>query len=97
MFIDCKQSTLLEIYKVLSGSIIPRPIAWVSTRNTNGIYNLAPFSFFNLFGVDPPMVAFAPGYKNIMSDGDAGVREPKDTLRNIIDTKEFVINWLALN
>jgi flavin reductase (DIM6/NTAB) family NADH-FMN oxidoreductase RutF len=94
MFIDCKQGSLLEIYKVLSGSIIPRPIAWVSTRNTNGIYNLAPFSFFNLFGLEPPMVAFAPGYKNIISD--AGIREPKDTLRNIIDTKEFVVNLVSL-
>jgi flavin reductase (DIM6/NTAB) family NADH-FMN oxidoreductase RutF len=96
MFIDCKQSTLLELYKVLSGSIIPRPIAWVSTRDTNGIYNLAPFSFFNFFGVDPPMVAFAPGYKNIISDGGAVIREPKDTLRNINDTKEFVVNLVSL-
>jgi flavin reductase (DIM6/NTAB) family NADH-FMN oxidoreductase RutF len=95
MFIDCKQATLLDIYKVLSGSIIPRPIAWVSTRNANGIYNLAPFSFFNLFGVDPPTVAFAPGYKNVMSDGGAVIREPKDTLRNIIDTEEFVVNLVS--
>lgn len=93
MFIDCKKSSLLELYKVLSGSIIPRPIAWVSTKDANGLYNLAPFSFFNLFGVDPPTIAFAPGYKNVM--GNDGTREPKDTLRNIIDTKEFVVNLVS--
>lgn len=95
MFIDCKQASLLDIYKILSGSIIPRPIAWVSTRDASGLYNLAPFSFFNLFGVDPPIVAFAPGYKNILGNGDAAIREPKDTLRNIIDTKEFVVNLVS--
>jgi len=95
MFIDCKKSNLLEIYKVLSGSIIPRPIAWVSTKDTNGLYNLAPFSFFNLFGVDPPTIAFAPGYKNMMNNGDRANPEPKDTLRNIIDTKEFVVNLVS--
>jgi flavin reductase (DIM6/NTAB) family NADH-FMN oxidoreductase RutF len=95
MFIDCKKSSLLEIYKVLSGSIIPRPIAWVSTRDANGHYNLAPFSFFNLFCVDPPTIAFAPGYKNMMNNGDSANPEPKDTLRNIIDTKEFVVNLVS--
>jgi flavin reductase (DIM6/NTAB) family NADH-FMN oxidoreductase RutF len=95
MFIDCKKSNLVEIYKVLSGSIIPRPIAWVSTRDTNGLYNLAPFSFFNLFGVDPPTIAFAPGYKNIMGNGGGATRVPKDTLRNIIDTQEFVVNLVS--
>lgn len=95
MFIDCKKSSLLEIYKVLSGSIIPRPIAWVSTKDVNGLYNLAPFSFFNLFGVDPPTIAFAPGYKNMMNNDDGANPEPKDTLRNIIDTKEFVVNLVS--
>jgi flavin reductase (DIM6/NTAB) family NADH-FMN oxidoreductase RutF len=95
MFIDCKTSNLLELYKVLSGSIIPRPIAWVSTKDSNGLHNLAPFSFFNLFGVDPPTIAFAPGYKNIIGNSDVGTREPKDTLRNIIDTKEFVVNLVS--
>jgi flavin reductase (DIM6/NTAB) family NADH-FMN oxidoreductase RutF len=95
MFIDCKKSSLLELYKVLSGSIIPRPIAWVSTRHANGLYNLAPFSFFNLFGVDPPTIAFAPGYKNMINNGVGANPEPKDTLRNIIDTNEFVVNLVS--
>jgi flavin reductase (DIM6/NTAB) family NADH-FMN oxidoreductase RutF len=71
-------------YKVLASLIIPRPIAWVSTFNSAGETNLAPFSFFNIMGVRPPIVAFAPGNR---SNG-----EPKDTPRNINQNQEFVVN-----
>jgi flavin reductase (DIM6/NTAB) family NADH-FMN oxidoreductase RutF len=71
-------------YPILAGLITPRPIAWVTTLNENGSVNAAPFSFFNLFGSEPPLVIFAPG--NRADDF------PKDTARNCQRTHEFVIN-----
>jgi len=97
MFVNCKDTPTQDLYKILIGSIIPRPIAWVSTVGVTGINNLAPFSFFNCFGVDPPMVGFAPAYKSITKHGDQIIREPKDTLRNILETEEFVINLVSRN
>ncbi|MBI2809270.1 MAG: flavin reductase family protein [Candidatus Melainabacteria bacterium] len=97
MFVNCKDTPTEDLYKILIGSIIPRPIAWVSTIGVNGVNNLAPFSFFNCFGVDPPMVGFAPGFKSITKQGDELIREPKDTMRNVIDTQEFVVNLVSKN
>ncbi len=71
-------------YSVLASVVTPRPIAWVSTMNEDGGVNLAPFSFFNVFGANPPLVVFAPGNR------DGGV--PKDTARNCRRTGEFVVN-----
>ena len=80
-----------ELYGLLLNSVAPRPIAWVSTIGASGRPNLAPFSFFNAVCVDPPLLAFAPGFRRPtqpgVSDGEA-----KDTLRNIRETKEFVVN-----
>ena len=75
-----------DAYKILSSLVTPRPIAWVTTQNRDGVVNAAPFSFFNVFGANPPMIAFAPG------DRSAGV--PKDTAKNIIESGEFVINMV---
>ena len=72
-------------YKLLIGSVVPRPIAFVSSISSNGVLNLAPFSFFNVICAEPPTVGFSTGY-----------REPsKDTLANIRDTGEFVINIVS--
>lgn len=71
-------------YAILGGLVTPRPIAWVTTLNEDGGVNAAPFSFFNVFGDDPPLVIFAPGNR---PDGTA-----KDTARNCARTGEFVIN-----
>ena len=71
-------------YKLLAGLITPRPIAWVTTQDENGVVNAAPFSFFNVFGTRPPILGFAPG------DKEPGI--PKDTARNIRRTGEFVVN-----
>lgn len=71
-------------YKVLASLVTPRPIAWVTTIDREGIVNAAPFSFFNCFGSNPPILAFAPGNK------EPGI--PKDTARNIRTNKEFVVN-----
>ncbi|KIL45109.1 flavin reductase family protein [Jeotgalibacillus soli] len=76
-----------EVYKLLSGSVVPRPIAWVSTVSDDGEPNLAPFSFFNVASRNPPMLSISIG-------PGVGEREgtEKDTLVNIRSQKEFVIN-----
>lgn len=72
-----------EAYRLLASVVIPRPIAWVSTRGADGSPNLAPFSFFNAVGGSPPTLAISVGARR---------GQPKDTLRNIQDTSEFVVN-----
>lgn len=73
-------------YKYLIGSILPRPIAVVSTRNIDGTNNLAPFSFFTAVSATPMIIAFCPMIRS--SDGQF-----KDTVKNILREKEFVINF----
>jgi flavin reductase (DIM6/NTAB) family NADH-FMN oxidoreductase RutF len=80
-----------ELYAILLNSVAPRPIAWVSTTSPAGQNNLAPFSFFNVVCVDPPLLAFAPGLRRPKTP-EAGHGEAKDTLRNIRETREFVVN-----
>ena len=84
-----------EFYNILINAVVPRPIAWVSSLSASGRSNLAPFSFFNAVCAKPPLLAFAPGMRAPRKLG--AVRgepggEPKDTLRNIRETGEFVIN-----
>jgi flavin reductase (DIM6/NTAB) family NADH-FMN oxidoreductase RutF len=80
-----------ELYALILNSVAPRPIAWVSTVSASGRHNLAPFSFFNAVSIDPPLLAFAPGLRpSIQPDTNHG--EAKDTLRNIRETREFVVN-----
>ncbi|MBN6886670.1 flavin reductase (DIM6/NTAB) family NADH-FMN oxidoreductase RutF [Cytobacillus horneckiae] len=73
-----------ENYKLLVGSILPRPIAFVTTVDSSGIVNAAPFSFFTAICADPMLICFSP-----MRNGTGA---KKDTLANIEATKEFVIN-----
>jgi flavin reductase (DIM6/NTAB) family NADH-FMN oxidoreductase RutF len=80
-----------ELYGMLLNSVAPRPIAWVSTVSPSGQPNLAPFSFFNVVCVNPPLLAFAPGLRQPKQQ-EASHGEAKDTLRNIRETKEFVVN-----
>jgi flavin reductase (DIM6/NTAB) family NADH-FMN oxidoreductase RutF len=80
-----------ELYSLLLNSVAPRPIAWVSTVSSSGQLNLAPFSFFNVVCVSPPLLAFAPGLRR-SKEADASRGEAKDTLRNIRETREFVVN-----
>lgn len=77
-----------DLYKLMIGMIVPRPIAWVSTVSADGIANLAPFSFFNAFSADPPVVGFAPSRR---PTGDTR----KDTLRNVEQTGVFVVNIVS--
>lgn len=71
-------------YKMLAALVIPRPIAFISTRGENGVANCAPFSFFNVMSQDPPLLVI-----NIGTREDGGV---KDTARNILRSGEFVVN-----
>jgi len=80
-----------EMYRLLITAVAPRPIAWVSTVDPQGNPNLAPFSFFNAICATPPLLGFSPGIraKEIREALGTGV---KDTLRNIRETGEFVVN-----
>jgi flavin reductase (DIM6/NTAB) family NADH-FMN oxidoreductase RutF len=91
-----------EFYNILISAVVPRPIAWVSSLSASGQPNLAPFSFFNAVCTKPPLLAFAPGMRSPKKSGaaageSAGARggESKDTLRNIRETGEFVINLVT--
>lgn len=70
--------------KLLRSAVVPRPIAWVSTEDAAGRRNLAPFSYFNIFSSDPPILGLGIGRR--------GPGEPKHTARNILETGEFVVN-----
>jgi len=82
------EHTVLEIYKLMTGLIVPRPVALVSTVDLDGVANVAPFSFFSGVGSNPPTVLFCP---TLHSRGD----NRKDTLRNVEQTGEFVINVVS--
>jgi len=84
VLIDVASANYLDVYHLLVGIVTPRPIAWVTTIDPEGRVNLAPFSFFNAFGANPPVVAFSP---TLRRDGSK-----KDTLRNVDATGEFVLN-----
>ena len=75
-----------ERYKLLCGVVVPRPIALVTTLDTNGAVNAAPFSFFNVFSEDPPLIVLGLQHK--------ADRTPKDTTRNIHRDGEFVVHMV---
>ncbi len=79
-----KDLSVPEVHRLLLGGVSPRPIALVSTISKDGINNLSPYSFFNAFGANPPIVAFSPSRRG----RDATL---KDTYNNLIATKECVI------
>ena len=83
MLIDFHSLEKLNRYKLMSNLIVPRPIAWISTFSKNNILNLAPFSYFIPLSSNPPALIVSIGHK---SDGS-----PKDTLKNLRDTKKCSI------
>lgn len=85
MILNPDQLAPRERYKIVVSSVLPRPIAWVSSMDTAGQLNLAPFSYFSPVCSDPLTLLFCPGVP-VTKDGK------KDTLRNIEQTEEFVIN-----
>lgn len=80
---DPEQQTERENYKLLTGSIIPRPIAFVTSIGKDGTLNAAPFSYFNIVSADPPMISLS------IQKREGGL---KDTARNILEAKEFVVH-----
>jgi flavin reductase (DIM6/NTAB) family NADH-FMN oxidoreductase RutF len=76
-------------YKLLIGSVVPRPLAWTSTMNRKGVHNLAPFSFFTVASRNPPMLCISVGPRTDQPP------DTKDTLSNIEEMKEFVINIVS--
>jgi flavin reductase (DIM6/NTAB) family NADH-FMN oxidoreductase RutF len=84
MQIDVANTPVVDVYHTLVGVVTPRPIAWVTTVDPAGRVNLAPFSFFNAFGSNPPVVVFSP---TLRRDGTK-----KDTLLNVEATGECVIH-----
>jgi flavin reductase (DIM6/NTAB) family NADH-FMN oxidoreductase RutF len=88
MIIDPSTRDPFDVYRLLAGSILPRPIAFVSTIGPGGVLNLAPFSFFTVASSNPPIIAFCPMVRG-------GERPKKDTLVNIEASGEFVVNIVS--
>jgi flavin reductase (DIM6/NTAB) family NADH-FMN oxidoreductase RutF len=84
MLIDVANTPVVDVYQALTGVVTPRPIAWVTTIDAAGRVNLAPFSFFNAFGANPPVVVFSPTRRRDASK--------KDTLLNLEAVGEFVVH-----
>jgi len=87
MLFDFATLAAQDRYKLMTSTIVPRPIAWVVTQDREGRVNAAPFSFFNAFANEPPVVMFGIGGRR---PGDA-----KDTGNNIRETDEFVVNLVS--
>lgn len=83
MYLDTREISSRDAYRLLIGSVVPRPIAWVSTISAAGVGNLAPFSFYMAATSTPPMIVVSTGHR----DG-----QPKDTLRNVQEVPELVVN-----
>lgn len=86
MYLDTREISQREAYKLLIGSVVPRPIGWVSTVSASDIGNLAPYSFFMAATGNPPTVVVSTGLR----DG-----KPKDTLQNVLEVPEFVLNLVS--
>lgn len=84
MFIRTEEQSAHDNYRLLIGSVVPRPIAFVTSLSEEGLVNAAPYSFFNIVNNNPPMIMFSCGR---LKDG-----ERKDTSRNILHTQEFVVH-----
>ena len=86
MILDPRALPANLVYRFLISAVVPRPIAFVSSQGLSGNTNLAPFSYFNAIASEPPLVAIAIGDR---------ADDPKDTLRNIRETQEFVVNVVS--
>ena len=85
---DPGKDSSADLYKLMISMVVPRPIAFVSSLDSQGIRNLAPFSYFMACSADPPVVCFVAAHR-------AGPLPAKDTLTNIFATKEFVVNIVS--
>ena len=89
MLFDFAKLSARECHRVLISTIVPRPIAWVVTEDERSELNLAPFSFFNVFAEDPPLICLGIGI------GERGEGDLKDTGVNIRRSREFVVNLVS--
>lgn len=87
MKIDPASLSLHDAHHLFISAVLPRPIAWVSTVGKNGVFNLAPFSYYIIICNKPAIVGFSTGWTR---DG-----KKKDTLRHIEDSREYVINMVS--
>lgn len=87
MELDFESIAPVDRYKILTAVVVPRPIAWVTSMDVNGLINAAPFSFFNAMGSNPAIVALG------IAGRGKGVL--KDSMRNIENTGEFVVNMVT--
>lgn len=88
MTVDPCSTDYPSVYKLLIGSVVPRPIAFVSTVNPEGVLNVAPFSFFTVASANPPVL--------VITVSRRAIPDPrKDTLRNITTAREFVVNIVS--
>lgn len=85
--LDAATMDTATAYRLLVGAVVPRPVAWITTRGRDGLVNAAPFSSYNYVAHSPPMVAVNIGTR----DGQL-----KDTARNIVETGQFVVNVATL-
>lgn len=85
---DPANESQANIYKLMIGMIVPRPIAFVSSIDSNGVRNLAPFSFFMGCSADPPVICFSATHRT-------SPHRVKDTVSNILSTSEFVVNIVS--
>jgi flavin reductase (DIM6/NTAB) family NADH-FMN oxidoreductase RutF len=85
---DLEKDSPGDLYKLMISMVVPRPIAFVSSVDSRGNRNLAPFSYFMACSADPPVVCFVAGHR-------PGPLPAKDTLTNILATKEFVVNIVS--
>ena len=88
MELNINESDYSFSYKLMTNLIMPRPIAWITTVDAAGVVNAAPFSFFNMLGAEPPILAVGIGHR-------PGTHIPKDTALNIRSTGEFVVNLVS--
>jgi flavin reductase (DIM6/NTAB) family NADH-FMN oxidoreductase RutF len=86
--IDPKDHGYNDVYKLMIGAVVPRPIAFVSSVDAKGTLNLAPFSYFTICGSNPPFAVFSPVHRG-------PDQPPKDTLRNVRETGGFVVNVVS--
>src|SRR5467141_1975380 len=86
MLLDPRELAPAALYRLMTGVVVPRPIAFVSTVGAGGGFNVAPFSYFNAITNRPPLVGFSIGSR----DG-----APKDTLRNLRESRDFVVNVVS--
>ena len=87
MIFDVLELEIQEKYRLLNGGVTPRPIAWISSRSSDGIDNLAPYSFFTVASCNPPVLLYTQVTQRNGID--------KDTLQNLMDTGECVVNIVS--